>query len=62
MIQYKTFEMSFECDNPYGEVTAVFTDEAGTTTTVRGFAAGDNLVKVRFYPAVCGKYTYEVSG
>lgn len=62
MEQYKTFEMSFECGNPFGEVTAVFTDKSGFATTVRGFAAGDNVVKVRFYPSACGKYTYKVSG
>lgn len=62
MVQYQMFELSFPCDNPFGEVTGQFTDEAGITTTVRGFAAADNMVKVRFYPAVCGKYTYEVSG
>lgn len=62
MIQYQMFELSFPCDNPFGEVTATFTDEAGVTTTVKGFAAADNVVKVRFYPSVCGEYTYEVSG
>ena len=49
MEQYKTYEMSFECGNPFGEVTAVFTGESGVSTTVRGFASGVNEVKVRFY-------------
>lgn len=62
MMQYKMFEMSFACNDPFGEVTAAFTDESGVTTTVRGFAAGDDIVKIRFYPSSCGTYTYEISG
>lgn len=62
MIQFKTFEMSFTCSNPYADVIATFTDSNGTRTTVRGFAAGNSLVKIRFYPTVCGEYIYEVKG
>lgn len=62
MTQYQMFELSFPCDDPFGEVTAQFTDEEGATTTVRGFAAADHMVKVRFYPSSIGNYTYEVSG
>lgn len=62
MEQYQMFEMAFPCENPFDEVTAAFTDEAGITTTVRGFAAADDMVKVRFYPSSCGSYTYEING
>lgn len=62
MIQYKTFELTYECANPFGDVKAEFIHETGVVTKVSGFAYGENTVKVRFYPSLPGQYSYKVSG
>ena len=62
MKQYKTYELTYKCDNPYGEVKAEFVHENGEAVNVYGFVCGENEVKVRFYPAYAGKYSYKITG
>ena len=57
---YRTYELSIKTDNPYEEVTVIFEDEKGNKTTVKGFAAAKNMIKIRFYPSVAGRYTYNI--
>lgn len=66
MKKYEMFELSFQDEEPVGsqsqvDVTGVFTC-GEESVTVKGFYAGNNTYKVRFYPKKVGLYSWKVSG
>ncbi len=66
MRQYEMYEMAFKGtapENSYVEVElqADFRIE-DETITVKGFYAGNDTYKIRFYPSKCGCYHYQVHG
>lgn len=66
MKQYEMFELEFKGDAPADslvcvDVQAEFTCD-GETKIVKGFYAGNNIYKVRFYPSQPGSYEWCVSG
>lgn len=66
MRQYKMFELVYQAEPPQCsqvDVDLVATFEvAGTVTQVKGFYAGHNTYKVRFFPEQAGTYSYKVTG
>lgn len=66
MRQYETFELSFSAVAPEGseaqvDLTAVFTN-GETQVRVKGFYAGNDTYKVRFYPELAGVWQWKVGG
>lgn len=64
MRQYEMFELIFTGEKPVGNeavvrLSAAFTMN-GKTKEVKGFYAGNNTYKVRFYPQETGEYTWEL--
>ncbi len=64
MRQYETFELSLKGDRPQGseavvDLRAVFTLD-GTETSVKGFYAGDETYRIRFYPRKAGEYHWRI--
>ncbi len=64
MKQYEMFELTFKGEEPAGSWTqvplsAVFTLN-GKSESVKGFYAGNNTYKVRFYPRAAGKCEWTV--
>lgn len=66
MRQYELFELTFRGEEPEGslvevDLTAEFTC-GEDSFKVKGFYAGDNSYRVRFYPGKAGQWTWKVGG